>query len=77
MYKRVLSERRPAAGRTHARSNPGRHGEPPARKSGSESMPAPSEGPIDPRRTPRPDTRKEEAPGEAGRGIPEKKGGKR
>ena len=59
-----------------ARSNPGRHGEPPARKSGSESIPEPNPGPVDPRRTPRRDSRPEEAPGEQGRGINEKKGGK-
>ena len=61
---------------SEARSNPGRHGEPPARKSGSESIPEPSEGPVDPRRTPRRDSRREEAPGEGGRGMPDKKGGK-
>ena len=51
-----------------ARSNPGRHGEPPARRSGSESVREPSEGARDPRRTPRRDPREEEAPGEADRG---------
>ena len=60
-----------------ARSNPGRHGEPPARKSGSESIPEPSKGPIDPRQTPRRDSRPEEAPPERGRGLPDRKGGKR
>lgn len=62
--------------RIRARSKPGRHGEPPARKSGSESIPEPAEGPPDPRRVPRKDSRPEEPPGEAGRGIPERKGGK-
>jgi hypothetical protein len=59
-----------------ARSNPGRHGEPPARKSGSESIPEPDHAPVDPKRTPRRDSRREEPPPEKGRGIPERKGGK-
>ena len=76
MYKGILWERIAMSDELEARSNPGRHGEPPARKSGNESNPDPNPAPVDPRRTPRRDSRTEEAPGEAGRGIPDRKGGK-
>ena len=51
--------------------------EPPGRKSGSEAIPEPAQGPVDPRETPRRDSRREEPAPEPGRGIPERKGGKR
>jgi hypothetical protein len=51
--------------------------EPPGQKGGGESIAESHDGPPDPRDVPRRDSHGPEAPGEAGRGIPEKKGGKR
>ena len=53
------------------------HREPPGRKSGSESIPEPNPGAPNPRQVPRKDSRGESPYGEAGRGIPERKGGKK
>lgn len=57
----------------------GRRGEPRAgkvEKSGSESIPEPAPGPVDPREVPRQDGRPGEAAGEGGRGLKERRGGK-
>ena len=65
----------PKRGQSPKQAKSGR-GEPPARKSGGESVPEPHEGPIDPRQTPRRDSRSEEPAGEPGRGTPDRQGGK-
>lgn len=70
----MASEKQASAERAGKRQ--GRRGEPPARKSGAESIPE-DVGPTDPERVPRKDSRGPQPEGEAGRGIRERKGGKR